>query len=171
MSYFPKNIFGTSGKCCIGETRKTTYLCFSQAEKRRSCTLNILASMTIGEAVILFQRLGGNIVSMTLDNNNPTEHTVNHKFRETMIVPLLAVSNNCSFIMGKGEHHITTADGIRCKVMSWEEKHICELENKIYELYGIDVWSFIKRWYKSNNNMDSMHFLIINLKQDEGIKN
>ena len=123
---------------------------------------------TIGEALVLMQRLGGDIISMSLDNNNPTEHNVLHKFKETMILPYYAVTNNCSLIMSKGEHYVTTADGIHCKIVSWEEKHICELEDEIQRLYNMDCWSYIKRWHKATKGcMDSMHFLILKLKKDE----
>lgn len=123
---------------------------------------------TIGEALVLMQRLGGDVVGMSLDNNNPTEHNVLHKFKETMIVPYYAVTNNCSLIMSKGDHYVTTADGIHCKIVSWEEKHICELEDEIQRLYNMDCWSYIKRWHKATKGcMDSMHFLIIKLKKDE----
>ena len=123
---------------------------------------------TIGEALVLLQRLGGDIISMSLDNNNPTEHHVLHKFKETMIVPYYAVTNNVSLVMSKGDHYVTTADGIHCKVVSWEEKHICELEDEIQRLYNMDCWSYIKRWYKATKGcMDSMHFLILKLKKDE----
>ena len=123
---------------------------------------------TIGEALVLLQRLGGDVVGMSLDNNNPTEHNVLHKFKETMIVPYYAVTNNCSLIMSKGEHYVTTADGIHCKVVSWEEKHICELEDEIQRLYNMACWSYIKRWHKATKGcMDSMHFLILKLKKDE----
>ena len=123
---------------------------------------------TIGEALVLLQRLGGDVVGMSLDNNNPTEHNVLHKFKETMIVPYYAVTNNCSLIMSKGDHYVTTADGIHCKVVSWEEKHICELEDEIQRLYNMDCWSYIKRWHKATKGcMDSMHFLILKLKKDE----
>lgn len=123
---------------------------------------------TIGEALRLIQRLGGDITGMSLDNNNPTEHNVLHKFKETMIVPYYAVTNNVSLVMSKGDQYVTTADGIHCKVMSWEEKHICELEEEIQRLYNMDCWSYIKRWFKATKGcMDSMHFLIIKLKKDE----
>ena len=123
---------------------------------------------TIGEALVLLQRLGGDIISMSLDNNNPTEHHVLHKFKETMVVPYYAVTNNCSLIMSKGDHYVTTADGIHCKVVFWEEKHICELEDEIQRLYNMDCWSYIKRWHKATKGcMDSMHFLILKLKKDE----
>lgn len=65
---------------------------------------------TIGEALVLLQRLGGYVVGMSLDNNNPTEHNVLHKFKETMIVLYYAVKNNCSLIMSKGDHYVNTAD-------------------------------------------------------------
>ena len=123
---------------------------------------------TIGEALVLLQRLGGDVVGMSLDNNNPTEHNVLHKFKETMIVPYYSVTNNCSLIMSKGDHYVTTADGIHCKVVFWEEKHICELEDEIQRLYNMDCWSYIKRWHKATKGcMDSMHFLILKLKKDE----
>lgn len=123
---------------------------------------------TIGEVLVLLQRLGGDITGMSLDNNNPTEHNVLHKFKETMIVPYYAVTNNCALIMSKGDHYVTTADGIHCKVMSWEEKHICELEEDVQRLYNMDCWSYIKRWFKATKGcMDSMHFLIIKLKKNE----
>ena len=123
---------------------------------------------TIGEALVLLQRLGGDVVGMSLDNNNPTEHHVLHKFKETMILPYYAVTNNCSLIMSKGDHYVTTADCIHCKVVSWEEKHICELEDEIQRLYNMDCWSYIKRWHKAAKGcMDSMHFLILKLKKDE----
>ena len=123
---------------------------------------------TIGEALVLMQRLGGDVVGMSLDNNNPTEHHVLHKFKETMVVPYYAVTNNVSLVMSKGDHYVTTADGIHCKVVSWEEKHICELEDEIQRLYNMDCWSYIKRWHKATKGcMDSMHFLIIKLKKDE----
>lgn len=131
--------------------------------------MNKVKSMaeTIGEALVLMQRLGVDIISMSLDNNNPTEHHVLHKFKETMIVPYYAVTNNCSLIMSKGDHYVTTADGIHCKVVSWEEKHIFDLEDKVRELYGIDLLRYLKSWYKATKGcMDSMHFLILKLKKE-----
>lgn len=135
---------------------------------RISHTMNKVKSMaeTIGEALVLMQRLGGDVVGMSLDNNNPTEHFVNHKFKERMILPFVAITSNVNFVMSKGDHYITTADKIRCKVVSWSEKHICDLEEEIQKLYGIDAWSFVKRWYKSAPQMDSMHFLVLNLTKD-----
>lgn len=121
---------------------------------------------SIGEALMLLQEFECDITAMSLDNNNPTEHFVNHSFKQKIIVPFVGVTNNCSFVLSKGDHYITTADKIRCKVVNWNEKHICELEEEIQKLYGIDAWSFVKRWYKSAPQMDSMHFLVLNLTKD-----
>lgn len=133
--------------------------------------MNKVKSMaeTIGEALVLIQRLGGDITGMSLDNNNPTEHNVLHKFRDSeIVIPWAALTNNFAMVMSKGDHYVTTADGIHCKVVSWEEKHICELEDEIQRLYNMDCWSYIKRWHKATKGcMDSMHFLIIKLKKDE----
>lgn len=124
---------------------------------------------TIGEALRLIQRLGGDITGMSLDNKNPTEHNVLHKFRDSeIVIPWAALTNNIAMVMSKGDHYVTTADGIHCKVVSWEEKHILDLEDKIRELYGIDILTYLKRWHKATNgHMDSIHFLIIKLKKDE----
>ena len=123
---------------------------------------------TIGEALVLLQRLGGDITGMSLDNNNPTDHYVNHKFRNTIIIPFAALHRNIDFVMNKGEKYILTADGIRSKVVSWEEKHILDLEDKVRELYGIDLLRYLKSWHKATKGcMDSMHFLILKLKKDE----
>ena len=124
---------------------------------------------TIGEALVLLQRLGGDVVGMSLDNNNPTEHNVLHKFRDSeIVIPWAALTNNIAMVMSKGDHYVTTADGIHCKIVSWEEKHICELEDEIQRLYNMDCWSYIKRWHKATKGcMDSMHVLILKLKKDE----
>lgn len=121
---------------------------------------------TIGEALRLLQKLGGEIVSMSIDNNRATEHRVNNKFKEVMILPFAGITNNVDLIMSKGEHYVTTSDNIRCKIANWTEKHICDLEEDIQNLYGIDAWRFINRWYSYHPSMDSMHFLVLNLTKD-----
>lgn len=123
---------------------------------------------TIGEAIRLLNKLGEfDIINMPMDNNSPTEHSIKHNFRPVMYCPLAAVSNNCNFVLSNGDKYITTADGIRCKVVSWSEKHICDLEEEIKKAYGVDAWTFCKKWHKSIPQFDSMHFLIINVEKEE----
>lgn len=123
---------------------------------------------TIGEAIKMLNTLGEfDIMSMSMDNNSTTEHNVKHNFRPVIYCPLAAVSNNCAFVLNKGDKYVITADGIRCKVQSWSEKHICDLEEEIQKAYNVDAWQFCKRWHQAIPQFDSMHFLIINLVKED----
>lgn len=123
---------------------------------------------TIGEALRILQRLSDiQITDIRMDDSNIINYRVNHRYKETIIIPYVAISSNVSFLVSKGTKFIITADDIRCKVQSYEEKHICELEEDIQKIYGIDTWSFIKRWYKADKNMQSMYFIKIKLIKEE----
>lgn len=120
----------------------------------------------IGEALSLLRNIGEiDIINMNMDNTNDVTSHINHKYREEIILPYVGISNNLDFLMCKGERNVVTADGFTCKVVECEEKHICELESKIRELYGMDCWSFIKRWYSVKNTMDSFHFVVLKLQK------
>lgn len=96
------------------------------------------------------------------------EYHINHRYRDVIIIPYVGIDKSLTFMLDKSEKYILTADGARAKVVSWEEKHILDLEDKVQELYGIDILRYLKKWHKATNgNMDSMHFLIIKLKKDE----
>lgn len=105
------------------------------------------------------------IEKIMLDNTEDTKHYVKHKFRDEIIVPLVAVTANFSFITGKGQKEVITTDNVCCKVVDFKYTHICDLQEKIKELYNIEAWNFIMRWYKSEPMMDSMHFLVIKLNK------
>lgn len=125
-------------------------------------------AQTIGEAIRLIQKLGQfDIGDIRMESNEPTYHHVNHKYRETIIVPYISIENNITYLTSKGERFIIFADGIKARVIESYEKHICELEEEIRKLYGIDTWSFVKRWYQSDKAMDSMHFVVIKVKKEE----
>lgn len=121
---------------------------------------------SIIEALEMFQRVGfKDITSMSLDNNGLTYHEINHRYKDEVIVPLIGVTDNVSWIMSKGQKIITCADGIQANVVEWESKHICTLEDDIKRIYGIDTWSFLKRWYASEKRMDSMTFIKMKLEK------
>lgn len=121
---------------------------------------------SIIEALRMFQKIGFNdVMTMSLDNNEKTIHSINHRFKEEICVPFVGLTNNISFIMSKGEKEVHCADGIVARVLEWEEKHICELEDDIQRLYGIGCWQFMCRWYKSEKRMDSMHFIKMKLEK------
>jgi hypothetical protein len=121
---------------------------------------------SIIEALEMFQKVGfKDVTGMSLDNNEITYHEINHRYKDEVIVPLIGVTDNVSWIMSKGQKIITCADGTQAKVNEWETKHICILEDDIKRIYGIDTWSFIKRWYASEKRMDSMTFIKMKLEK------
>lgn len=125
-------------------------------------------SESFGEALRTLNKLGGfDAVSANMEANEPSEHHVKHRFSTEIIIPLIALTNNITFIMSKGEKYLIFADGIRAKVVSWEEKHICELDELIQKKYNCGAWEFLNKWFKVYKSMDSCHFLHIILKKEE----
>lgn len=97
-----------------------------------------------------------------------TCHDIKHKFRETIIVPIVAMGNAYDFfIFNEAKKVVKTADNIRCVVTEWDEQNICDLENEIKELYNMDAWSFIKTWRASFPQMTSMQFIKMKLQRNE----
>lgn len=95
-----------------------------------------------------------------------TYHNIKHRYREEVIVPVSALSNNINFILGKqNEKRVLTADNVKCKVKKYKFVHICELENEIKRLYNKEAWEFIKMWYKVMPNIYSMEFLTLKLEK------
>ena len=122
--------------------------------------------MTLTTAVTeLYRYFKTNIIDMNMNNTTPIEVRIDHRFKEEMIVPYCAIDNNVAFLLCKGERFLDTKDGLRCKVLSAEERHICDLEQDVYRLYGKDAWSFIKIWHKYNKNSSSLLFLHLKLQR------
>ena len=96
---------------------------------------------------------------------NDVTSQVAHRYKEYMILPFVAISDNFNFVMTCGKRFVITQDGVKCEVIEYEERHICELEDEVRNMYGIDVWNFIKRWYNFNDQMESMIFVKLKLKR------
>ena len=109
------------------------------------------------------------LIDMQMNNTTPIEVRIDHKFKEEMIVPYCAIDNNIAFLLCKGERYVDTKDGVRAKVLSAEERNICELEQDIYRLYNKDAWSFIKIWHKYNPNTSSLFFIHLKLQKAEAV--
>lgn len=125
-------------------------------------------AQTIGEAILLLQKIGNfELTDLRMDNNEPTYHRINHKFRETIIVPYIAIEHNLSFLTNKADRCVMYADGITAKVVEAKEVHICELEDDIQKLYGISAWQFMARWYQTYKGMSSMEFVVIKVRKEE----
>lgn len=121
---------------------------------------------SIVEALEMFQRVGfKDIVSMSLDNNGTTYHSINHRYKEEVVIPFVGITDNVNFIMSKGDKVVHCPDGIQAKVVEWKDIHICELEDDVKRIYGIDIWSFIKRWWQTEKRMDSMTFIKMKLEK------
>lgn len=124
-------------------------------------------AQTLGEAIRLLNRLGVfDITDMSMDNNSENTYNIAHRFQEEVIVPLLAIQNNCSFVMTQGERYLLFADKITAKVVSWEDKNIVLFEEDIKRLYNLDAWSFLKKWYRVYPQMTSLDFLHIKVGKE-----
>lgn len=121
----------------------------------------------LNKLLLIKQLFDCELSELTMDFNKDTFHCVKHRFAENIIVPINAITNNVDFLLCKGEKNVTTADGIKCIVTNWKEVHACELENDIKELYKMDVWSFIKRWYGNDKNTQSLSFVKIELRKSD----
>lgn len=123
---------------------------------------------SLAEAIqLLSKTFDTEIVNFRMDNNEPTYHRINHKFRETIIVPYIAIEHNLSFLTNKADRYVMYADGITAKVVEAKEVHICELEDDIQKLYGISAWQFMTRWYQTYKGMSSMEFVVIKVRKEE----
>lgn len=107
------------------------------------------------------------IIDMQMNNKTPIEVRIDHKYRDEMIVPYCAIDNNVAFLLCKGERYLNTSDLCRAKVLSAEERNICDLEQDIQRLYNKDAWSFIKIWHKYNPNTSSLFFIHLKLQKVE----
>lgn len=92
---------------------------------------------------------------------------VNHKYRDTMYVPYVAIRDNITFLcdMKNEERYVVTSDAVRAFVVSCKEIHICDLENAIQANYGISAWQFLCTWHRAYPNMDAMHFVELKLRK------
>lgn len=125
-----------------------------------------MATSLAGAIQLLSKTFDTEIVDFRMDNNEPTYHRINHKFRETIIVPYIAIEHNLSFLTNKADRYVTYADGITAKVVEAKEVHICELEDDIQKLYGISAWQFMTRWYQTYKGMSSMEFVVIKVRKE-----
>lgn len=98
-----------------------------------------------------------------------TYHRVQHSFKEEIIVPISAITNNIDFLLNdeKAIRKVKTSDNVECVVESFEERHMCTIEDDIKRLYGMEPWAYIMRWYKVMPFMHSMDFIRIKLKKNE----
>lgn len=120
----------------------------------------------IKELAELINKFKLDIANIRMESNEPSYHHVSHNYREEIIVPIIAIENNITFMINKGDRYIIFHDGVKAKVTEVQEKHICELEDDIQKLYGISAWQFMTRWYQTYKGMSSMEFVVIKVRKE-----
>jgi hypothetical protein len=94
-------------------------------------------------------------------------YTIRHTYKPKIVIPCLGITGkdftNLDFLLDKNERIVLTSDNVKCKVISLEEKHLCDLESEIQSIYGIDAYSWLKRWCKIDDRISDLRMLVVEL--------
>lgn len=93
------------------------------------------------------------------------DYKIRHTFKPKIILPNIGFIDSCLAFMLSENRTIVTSDGFKCNVTDLREKHLCELESEILEIYKIDVWSWIKKWYGIDKGLLDFRMLVLELKK------
>lgn len=93
------------------------------------------------------------------------DYKIRHTFKPKIILPNIGFIDSCLAFMLSEDRTIITSDGVKCNVADLREKHLCELEREILEIYKIDVWSWLKKWYSIDKGLLDMRMLVIELER------
>lgn len=96
-------------------------------------------------------------------------HKIRHNFKEEMVLPIAALQDSLKFVLDDSiPKQVITADNITCTIVKSEWHHILDLEDKIREIYNIDVLTFLKKWYISTDRkMRSLECVLIKVKKEK----
>lgn len=93
------------------------------------------------------------------------EYKIRHTFKPKIILPNIGFIDSCLAFMLSEDRTIITSDGVKCNVTDLREKHLCELESEILEIYKIDVWSWLKKWYGIDKGLLDFRMLVLELEK------
>lgn len=93
------------------------------------------------------------------------EYKIRHTYKPKVILPNIGFIDSCLAFMLSEDRTIITSDGFKCNVTGLREKHLCELEKDILDIYKIDVWSWLKKWYSIDKGLLDMRMLVIELER------
>jgi hypothetical protein len=93
------------------------------------------------------------------------EYRIRHTYKPKIILPNVGFIDSCLAFMLSEERTIVTSDGFKCNATDVREIHLCELESEILEIYKIDVWSWLKRWYGINKGLLDFRMLVLQLEK------
>lgn len=99
----------------------------------------------------------------------PIFYKVNHRYREEIIVPIVAIHKFVDFITTPlKDKNIITTDGVKCRVYKIYTENLCALEEKVLSLYQISAWDFLKKWHSVYpDNLYSLEFVVMELSKYE----
>lgn len=99
------------------------------------------------------------------------EYYINHKFSDTVIIPLLGLTPNFFWLTLSHKEKLATTvitrDNVRAKVLDYEERPIVEFESLIQEKYKVHPWDFLKKWIEREPMISSIVFLKLTLRKEE----
>ena len=96
-------------------------------------------------------------------------YKLQHTFKPAVLVPMLAIYPNHSWVMDKKKKLVVTSDNVMASVMSEETIHFLskEMHDIVAEVYKTDVLSFGRRWYQAME-INTMEFVYLRLVKYEG---
>lgn len=96
---------------------------------------------------------------------------INHKFADTVLIPIGGLSPNMEWLMKTHRERLNTTvitrDNIRAKVKDYEHKPIMFFEDFIKERYHMSPWEFLKMWIKRDPEINSFGFIKLVLEKEE----
>lgn len=88
---------------------------------------------------------------------------INCKYRDEIIVPIVAISPSMEFFFTPESKlfgvKALMKDGIVAKIRGCEMKTIFEFEGLIRELYSVEPYEWLKKWYNACDGMLSNLYL------------
>lgn len=93
-------------------------------------------------------------------------YIINHKYRDSeIIIPYVGIKNNLKFIIDKDDRYVITADNKRCLVTKCEYVNVFDIEQKLKELYGLNITDFLHKWRSVNKALNSLEMVVLKLKK------
>ena len=100
------------------------------------------------------------------------KYFIHHSFKSQIFVPLVAINNNVEFLYGQGDKICRMTDGIIARATKIEIIHIASerAEEIIKSIYGMNVLSFMRKWYNAVA-FSTVQFIYIELEKWKEEKN
>lgn len=96
-------------------------------------------------------------------------YKLQHTFKPVVLVPMLAIYPNSSWIMDNKKKMVVTSDNVMAKVIREEKVHFLSpiMQEIVRDVYHTDVLSFGRRWQQAMD-ISTMEFYYIALEKYEG---